>query len=98
MSTQRGQPLHCSGLNAPVGIPVNEQRRTKQVYGKLWGKSRTVTSLICVDFGHVHEEEAEELDAFLVHMEEKIRKRQALEMAPPEDRALLAKKQAVSHV
>eukprot|EP00873_Tetraselmis_striata_P004683 jgi/Tetstr1/424947/TSEL_015440.t1 len=35
---------------------------------------------------------------FLVHMEEKICKRRALEMAPPEDRALLAKKQAVSNV
>eukprot|EP00873_Tetraselmis_striata_P037650 jgi/Tetstr1/457914/TSEL_044432.t1 len=67
-------------------------------YGNRESKSRTVTSLICVDFGHVRDEEAEELVAFLVHMEEEIRKRQAQEMAPPEDRALLAKKQAVSHV
>eukprot|EP00873_Tetraselmis_striata_P022645 jgi/Tetstr1/442909/TSEL_030972.t1 len=96
---RRTTSLHCPGLDAPVDYPVNEQRRADQVYGKFWGKSRTVTSLICVDFGHFHEEEAEELDAFLVHME-KFRKRQALEMAPLEDRAraLLAKKQAVSHV
>lgn len=49
-------------------------------------------------FGHVHKEEAEELGAFLVITKEKIRKRQALEMAAPKDLALLAKKRAVSHV
>eukprot|EP00873_Tetraselmis_striata_P022644 jgi/Tetstr1/442908/TSEL_030971.t1 len=53
--SSRTTSLHCPGLDAPVDIPVNEQRRAKQVYGKLWGKSRTVSSLICVDFGHVHE-------------------------------------------
>eukprot|EP00873_Tetraselmis_striata_P044684 jgi/Tetstr1/464948/TSEL_009682.t1 len=64
-SNCRTTSVHCPGLDAPVEIPVNEQRRAKQVYGKLWGKSHTVTSLICVDFGHAHEVEAEELDAFL---------------------------------
>eukprot|EP00873_Tetraselmis_striata_P044638 jgi/Tetstr1/464902/TSEL_009636.t1 len=81
-----------------LDIPVDQQRHARQLYGKLWGRSRTVTSLICVDYGYVQQEAAEELLACLVRIEDGIRKRKALEAAAPADRALMAKIQAVANV
>eukprot|EP00873_Tetraselmis_striata_P019447 jgi/Tetstr1/439711/TSEL_028130.t1 len=78
--------------------PVDQQRHARQLYGKLWGKSRTVTSLICVDYGYVEQDAAEEILACLVRIEDGIRKRKALEAAAPADRALIAKIQAVANV
>jgi hypothetical protein len=91
-------PVHCTGNYKVLAIPVDEQRHARQVYMNLWGKSRTVTSLICVDYGYVQERGAEELLAVLLKLEDVIRKRKALEAAAPADRALLAKKQAIANV
>eukprot|EP00873_Tetraselmis_striata_P003278 jgi/Tetstr1/423542/TSEL_014215.t1 len=88
----------CAGLQQVLDIPVDQQRHARQLYGKLWGRSRTVTSLICVDYGYVQQEAAEELLACLVRIEDGIRKRKALEAAAPADRALMAKIQAVANV
>eukprot|EP00873_Tetraselmis_striata_P034440 jgi/Tetstr1/454704/TSEL_041590.t1 len=81
-----------------LDIPVDQQRPARQLYGKLWGRSRTVTSLICVDYGYVEQDAAEELLACLVRIEDGFRKRKALEAAAPADRALMAKIQAVANV
>eukprot|EP00873_Tetraselmis_striata_P026048 jgi/Tetstr1/446312/TSEL_033855.t1 len=81
-----------------LDIPVDQQRHARQLYGKLWGTSRTVTSLLCVDYGYVEQDAAEELLACLVRIEDGIRKRKALEAAAPTDRALKAKIQAVANV
>mmetsp|Transcript_34545 Transcript_34545/g.87138 ORF Transcript_34545/g.87138 Transcript_34545/m.87138 type:complete len:341 (-) Transcript_34545:72-1094(-) len=91
-------PVLCAGLHQVLDIPVDQQRHARQLYGKLWGKSRTVTSLICVDYGYVEQDAAEELLACLVRIEDGIRKRKALEAAAPADRALMAKIQAVANV
>jgi len=91
-------PVLCAGLQQVLDIPVDQQRHARQLYGKLWGKSRTVTSLICVDYGYVEQDAAEELLACLVRIEDGIRKRKALEAAAPADRALMAKIQAVANV
>jgi hypothetical protein len=90
--------VHFAGNNHVLDIPVDKLRHSRQVYENLWGKSRTVTSLIRVDYGYVQEREAEELLAVLVKLEEVIRKRKALEAAAPADRAFLAKKQAIASV
>ena len=98
-SVRRTATVHCPGLDKELDLPVHEHRRAKQAYGKLWGKSRTVTSLICLDFGrYLQEDDAEEYYAFLERMEERVRKRKAAEMAAPERRPLLEAKQAVSNV
>eukprot|EP00873_Tetraselmis_striata_P006493 jgi/Tetstr1/426757/TSEL_001694.t1 len=81
-----------------LDIPVDQQRHARQLYGKMWGRSRTVTSLTCVDYGYVEQDEAEELLACLVRIEDGIRKRKPLEAAAPADRALMAKIQAVANV
>eukprot|EP00873_Tetraselmis_striata_P001990 jgi/Tetstr1/422254/TSEL_001250.t1 len=87
------------GANAPTrGDRRMLQRHARQLYGKLWGKSRTVTSLICVDYGYVEQDAAEELLACPVRIEDGIRKRKALKAAAPADMALMAKIQAVANV
>ena len=97
-SVRRTATVHCPGLDKELDLPVHEHRRAKQAYGKLWGKSWTVTSLICLDFGYLQQDDAEEYYAFLERMEERVRKRKAAEMAAPERRPLLEAKQAVSNV
>jgi hypothetical protein len=47
--------VHCAGSIQVMAIPVDQQRHARQVYGNIWGKSRTVTSLICMDYGYVQE-------------------------------------------
>jgi muramidase (phage lysozyme) len=64
-----------------VDNAVDTQRHATQVYRKLYRKSRTVASLICMEYGCVQEEEAEELYAVLVKLEGAIRKRKAEEAA-----------------
>ena len=94
----RATSVHCPGLDGDLEIPVHQQRHAKQTYGKLWGKSRTVVSMIAVDYGYVQEAEAEELLACLERLGERLRKRKAMEAEAPEARALLEAKQSVSNV
>eukprot|EP00873_Tetraselmis_striata_P001195 jgi/Tetstr1/421459/TSEL_012408.t1 len=88
----------CAALDKAIDIPINEQRRAKYLYGKCWGESRTLSSLICLDYGQIQEEEAEEFLSAIAHLKDKIRKRKALEMEPSESRPLLQSKQAVANV
>ena len=95
---EKATSVHLPALDSTVAIPVHQQRHSKQMYGKLWGKSRTMTSLICVDYGSVQEDEAEELYNVLSKLEDTIRKRKAVESAKPENRALVELLATISHV
>ncbi len=65
-------------------------------YGAI--KSRTVTSLICVDCGSVQEDEAEELYNILSKLEDTIPKHKVVESAKPKNRALVELLATISHV
>lgn len=92
--SDKSTTVHCPGLAKDIEVPVHEHRRATQAYGKLWGKSRTVAALICVDYGYLQTQEAEEFYTFLTGL----RKRKALELEAPEGRALMEAKQSVANV
>ena len=90
--------VQCRALQEDIDLPVHEWRKAKKAYGRMWGKSCTVTTLICMDYGYLREAEAEEMYEYLLQLENRVKKRKALEMEPSDNRAVLQAKQAVSNV
>lgn len=95
---ERATSVHCAALGKAVHIPVREQLEAQRTYGKLWGAARTSASLICVDYGTIQAEEAEEFLKCVKAITDRIKHKEELKRAAPEDRALLKAKQAVAHV
>ena len=94
---QRTTIMHTLG-DSMVQVPVDVQRESKRMYGKVGGLARTAVSLLCVDNGKVYTEEVQELLDCINRVSEKVRQKEEMEAAAPEDRALVKALQSCANV
>ena len=81
-----------------VQVPVDVHRETKRTYGKVWGLARTAVSLLCMDNGKVYKEEVQELVDCINRVSEKVRQKEEMEAAAPQDRSLVKALQSCTNV